>query len=218
MSLDHQYLGTRTASTVQMASPDSGGDFFQAASILVGGKLLQPGVGSHFKRFWRVRKTAVYTLGPNEKLSVSDCVPKFTVTDGDFTIPGNETSAIAPGTAPQYRPKWAYGMIFLLMGLEMADKTLNPVETVAPGAFGPENCTTSIPHLHHTYELRGAVVNTAFNHSNPRIKLGSLFPNAAERNTWATVTGQITQSGTTDNTAINTFPPGGTVNISQNEF
>lgn len=215
----HNWVGARGTTTSKLSDAHSSNpDYFQTAAVLSGGKLIEPGVGPHFKRFWKKRKSAVYTLGPNEKLSISDCVPKFTVTDGDFIIGSNTASNnVSIGNGVQYRPKWAYGMIFLLIGCDVGDKTLNPVVS-AQGAFGPETTSTSVPHLLHSYEIKGSCVNTALNHSNPVMKLGAMIPSAAERNTWTVSSGQVTMDATTDNTAIPSYPLGGDVNISQGEL
>lgn len=206
----HLWTGLRGGTTTLMSGPDSGlnPDANQMCALLSGQKLIEPGVGAWFKRFWRKRKSAVYTLGPNEKLSISDCIPKFTYCDADAQIPVGNVSNLSNGNVPQYRPKWAYGMIFMVQGCEVGDTSLNPV-AAAQGAFGGETLTQDIVHVSHTYEFKGSIVNMAINHSNPLLKYGSLIPNAMERNSWVDVTGQVTQNPTTDNTAIPTYPLGG---------
>ena len=206
----HTWTGLRGAATTLMSGPDSGlnPDANQMCAILSGQKMIEPGVGAWFKRFWKKRKSAVYTLGPNEKLSISDCIPKFMFNDADAKIPVGNVSNLGDGNLPQYRPKWAYGMIFMVQGCDVGDKSLNPVAS-GQGAFGSETLTQQVYHVSHTYEFKGSIVNMAINHKNPVVKYGSLVPNAMERNSWSVVQGQVTQNATTDHTAIPTYPLGG---------
>ena len=195
-------------------------DQWQTACLLNSDKFVTPGVGPCFRRFWSVRKRRVYHLGPGEKLTVKDCIPKFRYFMSDDFVPlgnvsnGNNTGAVVPS----YRSRWAYGTMIFLKGAPMADSTIN-APTALNGAFGPENLGRFMPHVIHNYEWRTEFTMVGINQQAPRLELGKFFVTSREKNVvLAAAQSQVLVNTTEDDSGAPTYPIFGTAKQGNDEL